>query len=89
MSHVESDQDTFLRALAGELASRGLRLPAMIMLAAGRPLAFLLGQVLWVAQPAASLFWSRSEIATFANLLEDDQAVARLQDYLSRDDKDE
>ena len=89
MSHVEPDQDTFLRALAGELASRGLRVPAMIMLAAGRPLTFLLGQVLWVAQPAASLFWSRSEIAAFANLMEDDRAVARLQDYLSREDKDE
>jgi hypothetical protein len=86
MGHATPDQDTFLRGLAGELASRGLRLPASIVLAAGRPLAFLLGQAMWVFQPAASLFWSRGQITALANLLEDELALARLQEYLSRED---
>lgn len=89
MSHATPEQDAFLRSLAGELARRGLRLPAQVMLAAGRPLTFVLGQTLWILQPAASLFWPRTQIATLATLLENDLAVARLQHYLSEEDKDE
>ena len=89
MSQATPEQDALLRALAGELASRGLRVPALVILAAGRPLTFILGQALWVAQPAASLFWPRAQITMLATLLENDRAVARLQHYLTREDRDE
>ena len=89
MSQEAPEQDTFSQRLATELESRGLRVPVLILLAAGRPLTFLLGQAVWIAQPAASLLWPRSRLAALASLLEDEQAVTQLQDYLSRQDKDE
>lgn len=89
MSHARSEQDRFLRELAGGLAERGLRGPALALLAAGRPITFLLGQFLWVAQPAAALLWPRSQITTLAQLLEDERAVAQLQRYLSAEEQDE
>lgn len=89
LTRARLQQDTFLRAFARELARRGLQAPALALLTAGRPLTFVLGQVLWVAQPAASLFWSRSSLTGLAHLLEDEQSVAQLEQYLSREDRDE
>ena len=89
MSHARPEQDSFLRELAGGLAKRGLREPALSLLAAGRPLTFLLGQLLWVAQPVAALLWPRSQITTLAQLLEDERAVTQLQRYLNAEEQDE
>jgi hypothetical protein len=83
MSHAVNEQDRALRELAEELVGRGWRVPALLTLIAGRPLSFLLGQFLWIAQPAASLVWPRPKIAMVARLLEDEEAVRRLQEYLS------
>lgn len=55
-----------------------LRLPALIMLESGRPFTFLGGQLLWVTQPAFSLFGKSTMIAQLARLLEEPQAVAQL-----------
>ena len=89
MGHAESEKEYGLRVLADTLAARGLRVPALVALTAGRPLTLLLGQLLWIAQPAASLFWHNTRIEALAHLLEDEHAVSQLQSYLSADKKDE
>lgn len=56
--------------LARQITQRGLQTPARVALEAGRPLAFLAGQLLWVAQPALSLLWPRHEVGRVARLFE-------------------
>ena len=56
--------------LARQITQRGLQTPALVALEAGRPLAFLAGQLLWVVQPALSLLWSRQEVGRVARLFE-------------------
>lgn len=56
--------------LARQIRQRGLEAPALVALEAGRPLAFLAGQLLWVAQPALSLVWPRDEVGRVARLFE-------------------
>lgn len=82
MCQVSPEQDSFTREIAGRLASRGVGGAAMALLSGGRPLTFFLAQLLWVAQPAASLLLPRTQIAALAQLLEDEQAVTQLQRYL-------
>lgn len=72
------ETDEWIAQLADGLQRRGWRLPALVALEAGRPLAFLGGQFLWVAQPALSLFLPGDAIRRTAQLLEDPEAVAAL-----------
>ncbi|HEX6383717.1 MAG TPA: hypothetical protein VF177_03505 [Anaerolineae bacterium] len=71
------DQE-WLDQFTDTLCRHGLRLPALIALEAGRPMAFLTGQLLWVAQPALSLFFSSKELYQMAQLLEEPAAVEAL-----------
>ena len=64
------DDKRLAERLARQISQRGLQTPALVALEAGRPLAFLAGQLLWVAQPALSLLWSRQEVGRFARLFE-------------------
>jgi hypothetical protein len=68
----------FLEQVADEICARRLRLPALIALEAGRPLAFVGGQLLWICQPALSLFLSSNMLGNAARLLEDPDAVSAL-----------
>jgi hypothetical protein len=72
-------QNAHNELLAGRLAAtirrRGWRLPALIALEAGRPLAFVGGQLLWVAQPALSLILPHDTVGDFAAMLEDPAAL--------------
>ncbi|GAB4270210.1 MAG: hypothetical protein Kow0080_14420 [Candidatus Promineifilaceae bacterium] len=78
MTQNEQEHDTFLNEAADFLCRRGLRLPALIILEAGQPLAYLGGQMLWVAQPALSLFLPANKIRQTAQLLEQPTAVSGL-----------
>lgn len=60
------------------LTARGLQFPALLVLRAGHPLTFLLGQLLWVIQPALSPLVSPSTIQQVAHVLEEPQSVAIL-----------
>lgn len=80
-----TDQDKFIAQLAAAFCRRGLRLPALIALEAGRPLAFLGGQLLWLAEPALSLFVADRTIQQAARLLEDPAAVTALVSRLEAD----
>ena len=67
-----------LDRLSKTLCRYGLRMPALVALEAGRPLAFLGGQLLWVAQPALSLFFPDQALRQVAQVLEEPTAVEAL-----------
>lgn len=71
-------QEAWLNHLANILQQYELRTPALLALEAGRPLSLLLGQLLWVTQPVASLFLPRQTITNTARLLENPKAVQAL-----------
>jgi hypothetical protein len=72
------EQENFLNDVAEMIQRRGWRLPALVALEAGRPLALVGGQLLWLAQPALSLIIPASTIGQFARLLEEPAALDRL-----------
>jgi hypothetical protein len=78
------EQENFLNDIAETIQRRGWRLPALVALEAGRPLALVGGQLLWLAQPALSLIIPASTIGQFARLLEEpaalDHLMARLEE---------
>lgn len=79
-------EERVLRRVAATVRQRGLRGPAVFTLQAGRPLTFLAGQLLWIAQPALSLLWPARQISTLAQLLEQPGATERLLSYLNEDE---
>lgn len=78
MNPPQTEHDTFLDELADGLHRRGWRLPALVILEAGQPLAYLGGQFLWLLQPSISLIWPQTNIDELARVLENPQAVAGL-----------
>lgn len=78
MSRISYEHDTFLDQLTDAICRRGLRLPALIALDAGQPIAFLGGQLLWMIQPALSIFIPTPTIRNLAQLLEEPEALAAL-----------
>ncbi|MCA9959973.1 MAG: hypothetical protein KC413_11020 [Anaerolineales bacterium] len=79
---MTADEKAFLDQVAASIQRRGFRLPALIALQIGHPLTFLGGQLVWVAQPALSLFMSTQTIRQVAQLLEKPAAVQALIDRL-------
>lgn len=82
MVSPQSSDDVFLHAVAESICKRGLGSLALVTLEAGRPLAFLGGQLLWLTQPALCLLWSRNQISRLARLLEEGEAVDSLIEHL-------
>ena len=78
MFQAPGDDDLLLEELAQHLSRRGLREPAAFAIEAGRPLVPLLGQLLWIAQPAFSILWPSERIGRLARLLERPGAGERL-----------
>lgn len=78
MTQVPPEQDAFLNQVVDVICRYGLRSPALLLLEAGRPLALLGGQLLWVVQPALTLFLSGGLVAQAARLLEEPEAVQLL-----------
>lgn len=76
------ENEAVLQQTARSISRSGFRLPALLALEIGRPLAFLMGQFLWVAQPTLSLILPRHDIGQIARLLEEPAAVERLIRYL-------
>lgn len=71
-------QKAFVDQVASTISRRGLQAPTLIFLEAGHPVTFLGGQLLWVAQPALSLFMPAKMVTQVAELLEDPEAVQAL-----------
>jgi hypothetical protein len=80
MSQKETNwvENPFLEQVATFIQEHNLRLPLLLMLETGRPLAFLGGQLLWIAQPALSLILPGQWIQQTAQLLEEPEAVTAL-----------
>jgi hypothetical protein len=82
MGRREPDDLAFIHQVGNALCQRGWRTPALILLDAGRPLAFLGGQLLWVLKPVLSIAGSPSDVNRLALLLERPEAVDALVEYL-------
>jgi hypothetical protein len=78
MSDSESENQAFINQLADSIFRRGLQVPILVGLEAGRPIAFRGGQMLWVAKPVLALFFSGNEVSRLAELLEEPAAVDAL-----------
>jgi hypothetical protein len=74
--HIENQ--AFVNQLADLICSWGLQIPVLVGLEAGRPFAFLGGQLLWVAQPALAIFLPGNTVRHLAELLEEPAAVESL-----------
>ncbi|UCG23586.1 MAG: hypothetical protein JSW55_15790 [Chloroflexota bacterium] len=78
MTSRGQEQQLFAIQVADHIRQLGLRLPALTLLEAGRPLAFVAGQMLWLTQPALALIVPREHLSQSAELLEDPAAVDML-----------
>ncbi len=78
MVNSAPEQEDFLDQFANSLCRRGLRIPALIALEAGQPVAFIGGQLLWISQPVLALFISAQKIGQAAQVLEDPKAINAL-----------
>jgi hypothetical protein len=73
-----TDQDELIRRLANEVSGRGLAAPAILFLEFYRPLSYLGGQCLFLAQPLLDCFVDSSALTHFAELLDNGDAVESL-----------
>jgi hypothetical protein len=65
------NQANFIEKVAEKISNLGLTAPAILLLEANKPLAFIGSQLLLVAQPTLDLFLPRDLTKKFTNLLED------------------
>lgn len=79
---VIPDHTTTIQTMAAEIVHRGFRVPALLVLEAGPLFTYLGSQLLWVAQPALSVFLPGGQIQQAASLLESPEAVDALTHYL-------
>jgi hypothetical protein len=85
MSVLPSDDEIIVQSAAAFLRRHGLDTVASAALEMGRPIALVGGQLLWISQPALSLFWSRNQIGAFARVLENPSALNRLAQCLNEE----
>ncbi len=67
-----------IETMANAIRRYRLQLPASITLEAGQPIAFLGAQLVWLMQPALSLFIHQEKISQLATILEEPQAIEQL-----------
>jgi len=72
------EDEAYLNQIADRVCQYGLRGVALAGLEAGRPLSFIIGQLVWIIQPVMSLVIGADVIKKTALLLEDDKAVDHL-----------
>jgi hypothetical protein len=82
MTSRRLENEVFVKQVADAICRFRLRLPALISLETGRPLAFLGGQLLWMGQPLLGLFLSPSLVGRVAQLLEEPESVDSLIELL-------
>jgi hypothetical protein len=78
MTQLTPEQDVFLDQTADFVRRSGLRVPTLMALDAGRPLTFLAGQMLWLAQPVLALLLPGKKVAKLARVLEKPEAISAL-----------
>ncbi len=83
---VALENEVALAQIANDICRRGFRVPALVVLESGPLLPFLGSQLLWVAQPALSLFIPSHKVRQAAEILETPEALSILSDYLREGD---
>lgn len=78
------DQVTFVGKIAQKLTQLGLAAPAVLLLEAHKPLAFMGSQCLLVAQPTLNLFISPHFTQNLVDLLADPVQLEQLIAYLEQ-----
>ena len=69
---------TFIEKVANKIADLGLTAPAILLLEAHKPLAFIGSQLLLVAQPTLDIFLPQNLIRNTADLLADSNQLEQL-----------
>ena len=82
MQPLSTEETQIVEKVAQKIIHLGLQLPTLFMLDAGQPLAFIGGQLLWVLQPAVSLFVPANQVGQWATLLEKPTALFELRQQL-------
>ena len=72
------EDEVYLNQIADIVCQYGLRSTVLVGLEAGRPLSFIIGQLVWIFQPFMSLVIGADVIKKTALLLEDEKAVEHL-----------
>ena len=72
------NQNTFIEKVADKISELGLAGPAILLLEANKPLAFIGSQLLLVAQPTLNLFLSPSFTQNTIVLLADSRQLEQL-----------
>jgi hypothetical protein len=72
------NQTKFIEKVSNKINELGLAGPAIVLLEAHKPLAFVSSQLLLVAQPTLDLFFSRNHIRNLAELMADSGQVEAL-----------
>ena len=83
---MDNKQEELIDRIAERIHNLGLSGLASILLEGIRPLAFVGGQVMWVAQPALGLLADRDRVAQVARLLERPDALDELRARLERNE---
>lgn len=78
------NQVNFVEKVASKIAQLGLAAPAILLLEAHKPVAFIGGQFLLVAQPTLDLFVSPSLTQGMVDLLTDPTQLERLITHLEQ-----
>jgi hypothetical protein len=85
-NHVTPEQTVAIKQAANEICRRGFRVPALVILESGPLIPFLGSQLLWVAQPALSLFIPSHKIRQAVEMLETSEAMSTLTEILRNQD---
>lgn len=73
-----TDRDDLIHRLADVIRSRGLAAPAILFLEFYRPLSYVGGQAMLLAQPVLDFFVDGASIERLVDLMEDGDAIKRL-----------
>lgn len=82
MTGITVEHEQKIQQISDFLTRHSLHTPALIALEFGQPLAFVGGQLLWIAQPFLSLLMPTQDIQQVAELLEQPTAVHALKQRL-------
>ncbi len=84
-------QTNFIDMMANKIANLGLTAPAILLLEANKPLAFVGSQLLLVAQPTLDIFFPHNVTSNMADLLADpaqlEQLITKLQANTAQNSK--
>lgn len=85
------DQPDFIEKVTNKIVELGLTAPAIFLLEANKPLAFIGSQILLVAQPTCNMFLPANLTGRWADLLADpaqlDQLITGLETRRSQNSK--